>query len=334
MFKSLKDKNGKEIVGSFFEKTFIDVGGIRQGFFIQAENPENPVILFLHGGPGNPILPLLTSFELPERLEKYFTLCYWDQRGAGMSFSKSIDLETMTVDQMLEDTRQMTEYLQKRFNQEKIYLMGHSWGSFLGIKTIAKYPENYLGYIGIGQVANQVESEKLTYDHILQHAIKKGDRSAIKKISKFEKDVRDFVKLEYILGVRARLMNKYNLGAKDIKIMSLRVLKDFLFFKGYTFSEKINYSKGALFSIKHLWEKVIKDNLFETSKIFKVPIYFIQGKYDYQTSYTVAYEYFDIIEAPKKEFYAFDNSAHFPMMEEREKFVEIVRKIANDAIEN
>ena len=105
-------------------------------------------------------MPFLTPNELHERLEKYFIVCYWDQRGAGMSFSRSLDPASMTIEQMVEDTRQMTEYLKQRFNQEKIFIMGHSWGSFLGIKTVEKYPENYWAYIGIGQVTNQIESER------------------------------------------------------------------------------------------------------------------------------------------------------------------------------
>jgi Predicted hydrolases or acyltransferases (alpha/beta hydrolase superfamily) len=156
----LKDATGKEIVGSLVEKNFIEIGGIRQGFFIRSENPENPVLLFLHGGPGSPELPYSVAYESPERLEKYFTVCYWEQRGAGMSFSESVEQGTMTVAQMVEDARQMTNYLQNRFKQEKIYLMGHSWGSYLGIKIIEKYPENYLAFVGIGQISNQLESEK------------------------------------------------------------------------------------------------------------------------------------------------------------------------------
>ncbi|MDD4778767.1 MAG: hypothetical protein PHV53_10835 [Fermentimonas sp.] len=106
--EALKDKDGKEITGSLSEKNLTKIGGIKQGFFIRSENPENPVILFLHGGPGSPEFAMFSPFETSERLEKYFTVCYWDQRGAGMSFSKSIDPATMTVEQMVEDTRQMT----------------------------------------------------------------------------------------------------------------------------------------------------------------------------------------------------------------------------------
>jgi pimeloyl-ACP methyl ester carboxylesterase len=99
--EQLKDKEGKVIENSLAEKSFIEIGGIRQGFFLRSENPGNPVILFLHGGPGSPELAMLYRYEINERLEKYFTVCYWDQRGAGMSFSNSIDPDTMILEQII-----------------------------------------------------------------------------------------------------------------------------------------------------------------------------------------------------------------------------------------
>ena len=326
----LKDSEGKEIVGSLTEKTFIEIGGIRQGFFIRAENPENPVILFLHGGPGSPELPMLIPYEISERLEKYFTVCYWDQRGAGMSFSRSIDPATMTVTQMVEDTRQMTEYLQHRFNQEKIYLIGHSWGSYLGVKTIEKYPENYIAYIGIGQVSDQVESEKLAYDYMLQHAVEINDKSAVKKLQMFDKNAPDFSKnMNYMTTTRGPLMNKYGIGFTHENTPSMiNMAKIILLFEGYTLSEKINYLKGMNFSTNAIWDSVIVDNLFESSTIFQVPIYITQGKYDYQVSHALAREWFEKVEAPDKAFFTFEYSAHGTIIEEPEKFVQIIREIA------
>jgi len=324
----LKDSEGKEISGSLAEKNFIEIGGILQGFFIRAENPENPVILYLHGGPGSPELPLSYSYETSERLEKYFTVCYWDQRGAGMSFSNLIDPTSMTLEQMIEDTRQMTEYLKDRFHKEKIYIMGHSWGSVLGIKTIEKYPENYLAYIGIGQVTNQLESEKLAYDYMLQHAREINDKSAIKNLKKFNRNAPDFPTMEYIGNVRSTLMNKYGIGIMHDNFSMAGLVKDILFFKGYTFPEKIKYIRGMLFSLKHLWDAVVTDNLFESSISFQVPVYIVHGKYDYQVSYELARDYIEIIEAPEKSFFTFEKSAHSPNIEEPEKFVQIIREIA------
>jgi pimeloyl-ACP methyl ester carboxylesterase len=325
----LKDAYGNEIVDSIARKQFIEIGGIQQGFFLRSENPENPVILFLHGGPGSPELPMLYPYEESERLEKYFTVCYWDQRGSGMTYNQSTDPSSMTLDQMIEDTRQMTEYLQKRFNQEKIFLMGHSWGSFLGIKTIEKYPENYSAYIGIGQISNQLESEKLAYDYMLDHAKKIDDKAAIKSLEKFDKNASDFPNLNYIAGVRSPLMNKYGIGIMHENFSMAGLVKDIFLFKGYTFKDKMNYLQGMGFSLIYLWDDLFKNDLTESSTSFQIPVFITHGKYDYQVSHQLSREYFEKIEASKKEFFTFENSAHSPNAEEAKLFVQTIRDIAS-----
>ena len=321
----LKDTAGKVIAGSLVEKNFIEIGGIRQGFFIRSENLNNPVLLFLHGGPGSPELPYSVVYESPERLEKYFTVCYWEQRGAGMSFSKSVEPSTMTVAQMVEDARQMTNYLQSRFKQEKIYLVGHSWGSYLGIKIIEKIPENYLAYIGIGQISNQAESEKLAYDHLLKLVAERDDRNALEKLKQFDKKAPEFPSDDYMMNSRG-MMNKYGIGIAHQNISMLNLIMNVMLFKGYTLSEKIDYTKGSLFSLQ-LFDNAKNDNLFESSPSFDIPVYIVQGKHDYVTSYALALEYLDAIDAPAKVFYSFENSAHSPNLEEPEKFVQTVSKI-------
>ena len=321
----LKDATGNEIVGSLVEKNFIEIGGIQQGFFIRSENPDNPVLLFLHGGPGSPELPYSVAYESSERLEKYFTVCYWEQRGAGMSFSESLEPGTMTTTQMGEDARQMTNYLQSRFKQEKIYLMGHSWGSYLGIKTIEKYPENYLSYIGIGQLSNQSESEKLAYDYMLNLVEERNDKKSLEKLKQFNKNAPEFPGNDYLMNSR-EIMNKYGIGVAHQDISMSSIVMNVMLFKGYTFSEKINYIRGSLFSLQ-LFDNVIKDNLFESSVSFDIPVYIIHGKHDYVTSYDLAREYSDVIKAPAKDFFTFENSAHSPNLEEPEKFVQTVSEI-------
>lgn len=324
----LKDKDGNVIAGSIAEKNFTEIGGMQQGFFIRTENPDNPVILFLHGGPGSPELPMFYPFETPERLEKYFTVCYWDQRGAGMSYKSSLDPNTMTLEQMVEDTRQMTDYLKRRFNKEQIYLMGHSWGSFLGVKTVQKYPDNYLAFIGVGQVSHQMESERIAYNYMLQHATEINDKGAIKKLQSFDVNAPDFPSLKYLLSARSLLMNKYKIGIMHTdKFSVIGLIKNMLTFKGYTVSEKLRYFRGSLFSLKNVWHYVEDDNLNESTINFEVPVYITHGKYDYQVSYTLSCKYFDKIEAPDKAFYTFENSAHSPNAEEPERFVSVVRQI-------
>ena len=233
--ESLKDKDGKEIAGSCVEKSWIAIGGVRQGFFIRSENPENPVLLFLHGGPGSPELPLSIPYESSERLEKYFTVCYWEQRGAGMSYSKLLDTTDITIEQMVEDTRQITEYLQQRFNKEKIYLIGHSWGTYLGMKTIEKYPDHYLAYIGIGQISDQRESEKLAYDYMLQHATEINDTKALEQLNRHDRNASAFPAFDY-MPFRSLLMNKYGIGILHQGFPMMRIVKYLMSFKGYTLS--------------------------------------------------------------------------------------------------
>ena len=321
----MTDASGKVIVGSLVEKNFIEIGGVRQGFFIRTENPANPVLLFLHGGPGSPSLPYSIPYESSERLEKYFTVCYWEQRGAGMSYSESTDPASMTVEQIVEDARQMTEYLQKRFKQEKIYLMGHSFGSYLGIKIIDQYPENYLAYIGIGQISNQLESEKLALNYMLQHAAEINDNKALEKLKQFDKQTANFPSDDWWVA-RSQLLNKYGVGTAHQNFSIGGLIKDVLFFKGYTFSEKINYIKGSFFS-SNLFNNTINDNLFESSASLDVPVYITHGKYDYITSYVLAQEYLNKIEAPAKAFFTFENAAHMPFLEEPDKFIQTMREI-------
>lgn len=323
----LKDTEGKIIQGSISEKLWIEVNGMEQGMFIRGENPENPVILYLHGGPGTPLLPFISHLEKSERLEKYFTVCYWNQRGSGMSYNRSIPLETMTIEQMVDDTRQVAEYLKSRFKQERIYLMGQSWGTYLGVKTIEKYPENYLTYIGIGQISHQTESERLAYKYMLQKAREIGDKKATEKLEAYNPDAETFPDNEYLIKVRTAILNKYGIGMMHEGAV-IDKMKCLVTFKGYTFSEKINFLRGADFSIKHLFQTVLDDNLFESSPAFEIPFYVLQGAFDYQVSSSLAKEYLDTVKAPKKEFFTFSHSAHAPNMEEPEKFVQIIRRIA------
>jgi pimeloyl-ACP methyl ester carboxylesterase len=342
----LKDSKNNIIQGAIFEKVWVEVNGIKHGMFIRGENPQNPVILYLHGGPGTPMLQFISFLEakiaIRERLEKYFTVCYWDQRGAGMTFSKSTDPSTMTVVQMVEDTREITEYLKSRFNQNKIYLLGHSWGSYLGVKTIEKYPENYFAYIGIGQTTNLTESERLSYDYMLNRAKETNDKNVIEKLEKYDPYTEDFPlmqkeghQLDYLM-VRTNTLNRYGIGhlhnQELLQGMSFNgmVARALFLFKGYTLREKINWFLGADFSMVHLFPVLQKDDFFTSSVKFNVPFYIIQGDYDYMTSQILAEKYLHILEAPKKEYIRFNNSAHSPNMEEPEKFVEVFRKIASE----
>lgn len=134
--KPFLDDDGQLLADSISEKVYAHINGMQQGMFIKSKNKSNPVLLFVHGGPGMPACWL--NQDHPANLEDHFTVVWWEQRGAGLSFEPGIDPETMATEQFVADTLAVNRYLQARFNQEKIYLMGHSWGSYIGIQAAAR----------------------------------------------------------------------------------------------------------------------------------------------------------------------------------------------------
>ncbi len=174
------DDQGKPVVGSLSEKIFININGVQQGMIIKSKNLANPVLLYIHGG----IPDYFLTQQYPTGLEKYFTVVWWEMRGQGISFDPSISKDTMTTDQLVDDTLAVTNYLRDRFHQDRIYLMGHSGGTFYGIQAAAKAPELYHAYIAVAQISNQLESEKLAYTYMLEEFKKQGNAKMVAELEK------------------------------------------------------------------------------------------------------------------------------------------------------
>jgi pimeloyl-ACP methyl ester carboxylesterase len=322
----ITDMQGKPLAGSISSIEKIQLGGIDQYLIIRGSDSTKPVMLFLHGGPGSPELAFLKKTNTD--IEKDFVMVYWEQRGAGKSYSSDIPAETMNMEQFISDTRDLSIILANRFKKEKIYLMGHSWGSFLGIQTAHKYPELYYAYFGIGQVCHQYKGEKISFDWIKEQAVLQNDSSAIKKLAgmAFPDSLAPIKSwMDYLMPQR-NFVTKYGGGVTHEMTSMWPVLKMVIDAPEYSFSEKIKAMKGSLFSLETLWPVVINTNLFNEIDSMALPVYIFQGKYDYQTPYALAKEFFDQLKAPEKEFYSFENSAHSPMMEEVDKFNRIIRE--------
>jgi pimeloyl-ACP methyl ester carboxylesterase len=304
------------------EKIFVDINGMKQGMFLQSENIENPVLLFLHGGPGSPEIAFTERY--PTGLDKIFTVCWWEQRGSGISCSRSIPKQEMTIEQMILDTIAVVDYLRKRFNKEKVYVMGHSWGSLLGVLTVQRTPQLFHAYIGIGQVARQLESERLAYTFMLQAFRLANNKKMVRKLEKFPIDKGGDVSLRY-LGVRSNGMMKLGIGVMHHCTSMMECVMIIIRYKGYTLKEKLNFAMGSSSSLKCLWDTVLQTDLIKQAPELKVPVYIFQGKYDYQVSYVIAKEFAMTVNAPVKGFYTFENSAHSPCFEESEKMCLILR---------
>lgn len=294
----------------------IEINGVKQHVSIIAQKDNLPLLLYLHGGPGDAALPLVMKYN--KELTENFTLVIWEQRGAGKSYYKFI--KPVTIGDYLDDLHQLVKLLLERFNQEKLYIIGHSWGSVLGLSYINLHPEYVHKYIGCGQVVNMRKSCQAAYDFALLHA----EGKALDRLKNIDCSYRSDNWLKDLLFVTGQVVkhkgslygrNNYN-----------DLIKPFLFSSYYTISDIIRRQKGSLQSIKFLWQELMETD-FERYVEYDVPIVFIEGRYDSHVSSDIAKEYYESINSDK-EFYWFDKSCHFPQWSEKERFNSILAELA------
>ena len=322
--RSFRDAAGRLVAGSLAEKVFVDINGVPQGMFIKSRDAGNPVLLFLHGGPGMPEYFLDRTH--PTGLENDFTVCWWEQRGAGISYSSDVTSESMTTEQLIDDAIAVTDYLRERFGQRKVYLLGHSWGSFLGIQVAARAPERYHAYIGMGQVAHQQRSEVLAYRYALEQFRKAGDEKMVRKLEAAPVTLDASLPAAY-MKVRDRAMHSLGVGTtRDMRSVVTGVFVPVWRTPDYTLAERAAIWRGKAFSRGVMWDDFQATDL--TAKVTEVdlPVYICQGRYDHTCSYDLARGYFEKLRAPVKGFYTFARSAHSPAFEEPERFRRVLRE--------
>lgn len=323
--ESFRDKNGNLLAGSISEKIYVNINGAEQGMFIKSKNASNPVLLFVHGGPGMPEYWLTQRY--PTGLEDYFTVVWWEQRGAGLSYSPDIPAETMTAEQFVSDTLEVARYLHQRFGQDKIYLMAHSWGSYIGIQAAAREPELFHAYIGIGQISHQIQSEQLAYEYALEYYRQNGNTNMVKKLEAAPPTTTVPLPASY-MALRDEYMHGAGIGTThDMKSVITGFFWPSWQFREYTLGEKINLWLGKISSRSSsfgLWDKMQATDLAQQVTKLEIPVYFFHGMYDYTCAYPLAKDYFDKFDAPVKGFYTFEESAHSPMFEEPEKMRQIL----------
>ena len=321
--KPFLNSGGNVLVNSISEKSFININGVRQGMFIKGMNTTKPVLLFLHGG-----LPdyFLTQ-NYPTGLEANFIVVWWEQRGAGMSWHKDMPPETLTQEQFVSDILAITNHLRQRFGREKIYLMGRSGGTFIGIQAAARAPELYHAYIGLAQMSNQLKSEQLAYDFMLKKFRESGDKKMVKALEAAPVSPANGTSKES-LALRDKAMHRLGIGTMhNMHSVVTGLFWPSLFFREYTLKEKFTLWKAkALSGVSILWPEILATDLSKKVPAVAIPVYFFHGIYDYTCSYSEAKAYFDLLEAPVKGFYTFDRSAHSPLFEEPEKVQRILRE--------
>lgn len=325
-----KDADGNIPEGSISEKVFVNIGGVRQGMFIRSSNIDNPVLLYLHGGPGFPNYFMVEKFN--PGLEEHFTVCYWEQRGGGLSWSEEVTVESMTLDQLAGDAIELTRYLRERFGKEKIYILALSGGTTIALPAVARAPEFYHAYIAMAQLTRQRESEKIAFDYIMKQYSEINNRRMLKKLEKYrgletDSDVLSF----YNSGIRDMTMHELGIGTmRTMKSILRDIFIPVWTCRAYTIREKIQIwkSKFRFLPATSLRTETLFTDFAEKYPEIEVPVWFMSGRHDLTVNVGLAEDYYNNLKAPDKRLYIFENSAHSPLFEEPERFMEVIAECA------
>jgi pimeloyl-ACP methyl ester carboxylesterase len=319
--KPILDEQGRSVPGSVASLERIKLGGVDQWILIRGQNAGNPILLKLHGGPGQ---AEMATVKFNRLLEKDFLVVEWDQRGAGKSASGLEPRSGMNLDQFVEDTHELTKLLLDRFHQTSLILVGHSWGSVIGLRTVQKYPDLFRAFVSTGQIANFSEGLEVGYNFVLAEAKSRKDTAALKDLTKVGAPPWNGDDREGRRKVIGKWLGAYGgIWHSSEKFDRVRWMLSSV---EYAWPEKLRYSSAAEKSFGLLLPDLLAVDMATAVPKVDVPVYFLVGKYDHMAPFEVSQKYYSTLAAPQKTWVEFENSAHFPQWEEMEKFDEVLVK--------
>jgi pimeloyl-ACP methyl ester carboxylesterase len=312
------------------EDQYVLISGVKQWVSIRGEDCSNPVVLMVHGGPGNPLS--LYHDSLFEAFEKDFTIVHWDQRGSGRTYEAqfasedlSFDMLTnagLSVDLLASDGNEVAAYIRQRLNKDKIIISGSSWGSFLAVKMIHAEPSLYHFYVGASQLVNAETMYATSYEKLKSIAEEKNDQAALAMLDEMGAPPwsapRSF-------GMLRRIVKKYEFEAvpqlSPWQIDGQYQIEEPNF--AYMYGEEFSFLRYiGLEGDPGMLEDVALDKCCTD---LKIPVYFLHGKKDYLTTYEVTEAYYSTIDAPAKELRLLENTGH----DQTPEMLEVLAKILN-----
>ena len=295
----------------------VELGGVEQTIYLRGHDRSKPVMLILHGGPGVPLMPLARESGL--RLEEHFVVVHWDQRGAGNSCTSDVPDESLRLEQYLADTVELANLLRDRFGVEKIFVVGASWGSILGVLAVQRQPELFHAYVGIGQVVDMSRGEEISYEFVLAQAQAEANEAALEELATIHPP---YPTTRELLMQRAWLSHyrgDVHLGGGTSIFVS-----GVLFSPEYPIDKKLSFFSCAINSIDRAWGDVQDIDFIHDVPRLEVPVYFFTGRYDYNTPFELVEEFSRALIAPHNEIIWFEESAHMPNFEEPDRYQDLL----------
>jgi proline iminopeptidase len=296
------------------EQLYIQLGGEKQYVEIMGSSKQNPVLLFIHGGPGWPQTPQLRYFNAD--LKRSITVVAWEQSGCGKSFMANPGPKILSLKQLVSDAHELTQWLKQKFNTDKIYLAGFSWGSVIGLHLAEQYPDDYAAYISISQVVDLQRSIVLSREWIKQQATLKADKDMLEKVSRLEKKDTSFCKNELECFLKKyEMLSAYHGAIYNTKVEA-EVERSQAFYPDY---KDYDWLSGFIYSANRLGDALFQTDLTRIKKL-NIPVYFFLGRHDWSLPTRVTEDFFDQLDAPGKEIVWFEYSGHEPLVEEAALF--------------
>ena len=301
---------------SFFAK----IGGIDQWVNVRGQDRANPIILFVHGGPASPLIPTLWQFQRP--LEEYFTVVNWDQRGSGKTHAtvdpRTIE-DTLQIDRYVDDAIELAELIRNRYAKDKVILAGHSWGTIVGMHAALKRPDLFHAYVGIGQVIQTRENERIGFEYAVSQAKAAGNTAAIAELASIAPYPGDRpITRERI--VIARKWAQFYGGMSAFRDSSDYFFKAPLLSPDYDDRDRCAIDRGNLFTLGRILPEFV-DVDFSDVERFPIPVFMFMGRHDYTTPSAPTAAWIERIEAPEKRGIWFERSSHMIPWEEPGKML-------------
>jgi proline iminopeptidase len=311
----------------------LTLGGVRQVVNVRGSDRANPLLLFIHGGPGSVEMPIAWTFQ--RGWEDYFTVVQWDQRAAGRSYRLNDPATigaTLNPARYRDDAIELIEQLTKRYGKRKVIVLGHSWGSVVGLSVAAKRPDLLHAYVGFGQVIDFRENERRGYAWTLAEARRRGNADAVRELEAIAPYPGDGpLDLE-----KTGIERKWNIEFGGLA--AYREDANFYFraprlSPEYTPEDRKAWDAGSALTMKSMWPQLADISYASLARV-DVPVVMFVGRHDWTTPSSVTEEWLARVRAPAKKLVWFEHSAHLMMIEEPGRtllhLVEDVRPFADE----
>lgn len=317
-----KALNNRTPKGGINESMYVEINGTQQWISIYGEDINNPVLLYLHGGPGSSTSAY--DYAFTREWADVYTVVTWDQRNCGKSYEKSQNDTELTYELMMSDGLEMTKFLIDYLGKEKITILGHSWGTYYGCNLVLTYPEYYDCYIGTGQLVDMYQNE-VAFKEIAGEWVG-DDEEGLELLT----SITPGNYTEEYFRARNLLMQKYGYDmlrdGTDYNMLAAEIFNPYYSLPDWV---KLLNSDAVVYMNFLMSDEFNKFSLLGKTE-YEVPYYNINGDCDYQTNYVQAQEYFDEIDAPYKRLYMMEDTTHGLLESKSEAFSEILHEIAKE----